>query len=220
MGVQPEDLAPPTRDESGHWSLIICPQTRGVAAKTGAMGDSVVLDCKWQQWMTPLWAALAGPPRGKPVWTFACPELTNQFTETCSQLGAPAVPYMMRRSGPSIDRALQFRPLDEVRKRGRWASRKSVVRYEKAARLSKAWHDLPLASQRRCEALDARLEELLLRGAGCGARSTARRRRGQYVGDFFAGEGGVARAGRRLGVPVRTLEVRTNTREASDPQVT
>ncbi|CAK0895711.1 unnamed protein product [Prorocentrum cordatum] len=139
------------------------------------MDDSVVLNCKRQQWMTPLWAALAGAPRGKPVRTFTRPELAKQFRETRSQLGAPAVPYMMRHSGPSIDRALQFRPLDDARKRGRWASRKSVARHEKAARLSKAWHDLALASQRRCEALDARLEEQLLRGAGRGASGTARR---------------------------------------------
>jgi len=173
--VQPEDFSPPTRNVSEHWSLIICPQSRGITTKTGAMDDSVVLDCKWQQWMTPLWSALAGAPRGKPVWIFTYPELVKQFKLTCSRLGIPAVPYMMRHSGPSIDRALKFRPLDEVRKRGRWASHKSVVRYEKAARLSKAWHDLPAASQKRCEALDARLEELLLQGAGRAASGTGRR---------------------------------------------
>ena len=99
----------------------------------------------------------------------------KQFKETCGRLGVPAVPYMMRPSGPSIDRAQQFRPLDEVRKRGRWASHKSVVRYEKAARLSKAWHDLAAATQMQREALDARLEELLLRGAGRAASGTGRR---------------------------------------------
>ncbi|CAK0863166.1 unnamed protein product [Prorocentrum cordatum] len=176
MKIQPEDLPPPpARGASGHLSLVICPQNRGITTKTGAMGDIAALDCKWQLEPTPLWSALAGAPQGKPVWAFTCPELARKFKETRSQLGAPAPPDMMRHSGPSIDGALQLRPLDEVRKRGRWVSRKSVVRYETAARLSKAWHDLPLATRTRCEALDARLEELLLRGASRAAGGTERR---------------------------------------------
>ena len=83
------------------------------------MDDSVILDCKWQRWLTPLWAALAGAPRRIPAWAFTHPELVEQFKRTRTRLGAPAVPFMTRHGGPSIDRAQQFRPLDEVRKRGR-----------------------------------------------------------------------------------------------------
>ena len=139
------------------------------------MDDSVILDCKWQQWVTPVWAALAGAPRGKPARAFTYPELVKRFKETCTRLGAPAAPHMIRHSGPSIVRTQQFRPLDEARKRGRWARHKSVVRYEKAARLSQARHDLSAAAQSQCEALEARFEELLLRGAGRAPSGTERR---------------------------------------------
>ena len=161
MTAQPEDLAPPTRDASHHWSPAICPQTRGVTTKTGARDDSVILDCKWQHWAAPLWAALEGAARGKPVWTFTYPELGKQFEDACSRLGVPAVPYMMRRSGPSIDREQQFGPLDEVRKRGRWASHKSVSRYEKEARLTESWNHLPLHTRVLLEACESHLEDVL-----------------------------------------------------------
>ena len=65
------------------------------------------------------------------------------------------VPYQTRHSGPSIDRSRGDRTAEEVRKRGRWKSHRSVQRYEKAAKLAKTWSLLPAAIRAvlvRCEA--------------------------------------------------------------------
>ena len=171
MQVQPEDLSPPSRSVMNDWSLLVCPQERGARTKTGAVDDSVTLDCKWLNWMAPVWAALARAPHGRPVWTFTYAQLVAKFKNACLALDVSAVPYMMRHSGPSIDRAGNYRNIEEIRKRGRWASHKSVVRYEKAGRLSKAWHDLPAVTREKCMQSEVLLEATVL-----GTRSAARSR--------------------------------------------
>ena len=45
--------------------------------------------------------------------------------------------YSFRHGGPSHDRAIKFRSLGDIQKRGRWASPASVRRYEKAGRVQK-----------------------------------------------------------------------------------
>ena len=53
-------------------------------------------------------------------------------------------PHVMRHSGPSNDRALHCRTIEEVQKRGRWLASTSLRRYEKSARLSRLVADLPM----------------------------------------------------------------------------
>ena len=56
-------------------------------------------------------------------------------------------------SGPSIDISKQARTLDAIMKRGRWRSVKTVVRYEKHARLVLAYQsfsDVQIAHFERC----------------------------------------------------------------------
>ena len=73
------------------------------------------------------------------------------------------VPYQMRHSGPSIDRVKGRRSLDECRKRGRWQSWRSLVRYEKAARLGHAWNMLSATVRSRLLVCERSLEALLLK---------------------------------------------------------
>jgi len=110
-----------------------------------------------------------------PAWALTYPNREVQFKQACSRFGIPAVPSRKRRSGSSIDRALQFRSLGGVRRKRRRVRRKSIVHYEKTAGLSKAWHYRPADSQKHFKALDARLEGLLPQGAGRAASGTERR---------------------------------------------
>ena len=106
-------------------------------------------------------------------------------------------PYQTRHSGPSIDRAKKLRTLHEVQKRGNWRSTTSVLRYEKAGRLSK----LP-ESQAPHPRILRQLRSTARGGAAWKApppRRAVRRCRKQYFLDLFSGVGGVARALRRLG---------------------
>jgi len=68
----------------------------------------------------------------------------------------------MRHSGPSIDRARQRRTLEECRKRGRWASWRSLVRYEKGARLSHFWNRLPEQVRTKLSYCEDHLADLML----------------------------------------------------------
>lgn len=70
------------------------------------------------------------------VWKFDYSEYIAVFNACCQDLKLELVPYQARHSGPSIDRAAKTTDLDEVRKRGGWATRQSVARYEKAGRLA------------------------------------------------------------------------------------
>ena len=72
------------------------------------------------------------------------------------------VPYQMRHSGPSIDRCLSLRTIEECQKRGRWKTWKSLTRYEKAARLGAAWSALAPAEQARLTQCETNVAALVL----------------------------------------------------------
>ena len=74
------------------------------------------------------------------------------------------VPYLMRHSGASIDRATDVRDQVETTKRGRWAAARSVRRYEKRGRLNETWRTLSTAQQAYCEACARNLERIVLFG--------------------------------------------------------
>ena len=71
------------------------------------------------------------------AWNFTYLGFIKEFKKVREGLQLPdLVPYMCRHSGPSVDRANGWRSQEEVRKRGRWRAHRSMVRYEKAARLA------------------------------------------------------------------------------------
>ena len=64
------------------------------------------------------------------------------FSRGAEAIGVGLVPYQARHSGASIDAANNVRGLPSIQKRGRWASKKPVQRYEKAGRLQDTWREL------------------------------------------------------------------------------
>ena len=86
----------------------------------------------------------------------------TEFRKACRALGVDAVPYQARHSGASEDRARGRRRQDEVQKRGRWSSIRSVMRYEKGGLLQQS--ALQLSSELRVylQACEARLGEIIL----------------------------------------------------------
>ena len=65
-----------------------------------------------------------------------------------------------------MDTAHRVRTLDEVRKRGRWQSAKSVSRYEKSGRLQDTWRELKDRQKTYLlECVDA-VEKVVLYGKG------------------------------------------------------
>ena len=156
------DLLPPVRHVSAHWTIVICPEG-GRSSKVGTHDDSIKVDSSWLTWIAPVLEKLvAGRSPLEPLWDFSYPELVYDFRIATIDAGIPGVvPYQARHSGASIDRATQERTLPEVKKRGRWASDKSVNRYEKHGRLQSVASKFTPQQQAHFEDCRNRLEAIV-----------------------------------------------------------
>ena len=70
-------------------------------------------------------------------------------------------PYLFRHSGPPHDILTKARDLAAVKRRGRWCSERSVLRYEKAARVTSRLKALPLPTLTRFKDADLHLRNVL-----------------------------------------------------------
>lgn len=88
-------------------------------------------------------------------------EYQRTFKLVSRMLGIEATPYQTN-SGPSIDRARNYRSQLEVQKRGQWRAQKSVMRYEKSARLALSWEKVPQLVKDYALSCEENLGEFLL----------------------------------------------------------
>ena len=89
----------------------------------------------------------------------------NMMRRAASRLGlAELVPYQTRHSWASLDRVLEYRSLAEVNQRGQWWADKSVVRYDKHARLAHGYHLLGTALRAHLGVCELSLEDTLVCG--------------------------------------------------------
>jgi hypothetical protein len=86
------------------------------------------------------------------------------FVRTAASLKVHAIPSLGRHSGASIDRAENHRSLEEVQRIGRWASRKSMLRYEKRGRLNVTWNALTASQQENFQTCQDRIQDTILHG--------------------------------------------------------
>jgi hypothetical protein len=156
------DLLPPCAGVA-QWCLVLAPSERGETTKTGSSDDTVILDSKRLQWMTPLLEALRGKGDNEPLWNFDHAAVARQLLLIRETFGIPdLVAYQARHSGASIDRAVRERPLLEIQKRGRWLSHKSVIRYEKAGRLGKTWQSYSPQFRKHAAECATNLQQVML----------------------------------------------------------
>ena len=157
------DLIRPDPGVTRSWSLIIVPAEVGRPSKVGAFDDSVLLDGPWIQTMAVRLSELKEGPPTAPLWDFTHADLAAALHTAGRQIGvSPLVPYQLRHSGASIDRASGRRTQDEVMKRGRWRSMRSLARYERHSRLAATLHELPAATPRYAQVCERRLEDIIL----------------------------------------------------------
>ena len=93
--------------------------------------------------MSQVWEVLHVKNEGRSVWNFTYPALVKEFQISSKRLGVQDVPYQCRPSGAGHDRAIEARPLLEIQKRGQWKSARSLVWYEKSARLGQVYARYP-----------------------------------------------------------------------------
>ena len=97
----------------------------------------------------------SGPPPGSPQQVVA-PAAEE------AELGPLELrPYGMRHCGASTDCIRKVRSLLAIKKRGRWESDASLVRYEKGGRLLTQLNKLAPAVRQKALAADRRLPEVL-----------------------------------------------------------
>lgn len=155
-------LVRPTRGVTGHWSVVTSLAETTDVSKTGTKDDSVLIDSPWLLFASPLLEELVKGDKMDYVFNFDYSSYLKVFRQACEDLKLQLVPYQATHSGPSIDRAKNARTQEEVRKRGNWASRQSVARYEKAGRLAATLQKLDVDTQLTCRSAERYIEEIML----------------------------------------------------------
>jgi hypothetical protein len=121
-------------------SLLLFPSDAEASSKTHQYDESVVLDSPDRQWITT--AVLRLLPQLRPGETFvgvSYSTFLKIFGEASLKAGLgvwQVTPHVLRHTGPSIDYLRKARTLDEIQRRGRWASSNSVRRYERASQVN------------------------------------------------------------------------------------
>ena len=168
MSLQRRDLVPPSVSINNFWALLLFPNERADRSKTGEADNSILLDAPWAQWMAELLQVLHSKDDASCIWNFSYANLVREFRTTSKRLGVDVVPYQCRHSGASHDRAVQLRSLLEIQKRGQWRSSRSVVRYEKSARLGQTYAQYSTRLQAWIEAVSPHVAAIVtgLRSSG------------------------------------------------------
>ena len=155
------DVLSPPPSVAGMWLhavLVVSPEEREIATKTGSFHMSVTLDnardlelgndlCRLGDHRLAQAGVAADDDTGAvtpfglrardflDAWMSVVVHL--QVTEICD------TPYKGRHGGPSRDIQLQLRSLDAVQRRGHWKSLQSLRNYEKSGRLHKIVAKVP-----------------------------------------------------------------------------
>jgi hypothetical protein len=130
------------------WGVVLAPSEGEKPTKTGHFDDSVLIGDIQHEWLGPMLETIV---RGKKPEDRIFPSLTLASYERLFRDAMQkrfnncihATPHSVRHSGPSNDRFHKRRSLLQIQKRGRWASPKSVARYEKEALLLGIWRSIP-----------------------------------------------------------------------------
>ena len=143
---------------SPQWTVLLWPSERDARSKVLGSDDSLSLDTKIAPWFPTLVATLAEGPQHEKVFNFTYAVFTKESTRARRKLRIKRlVSYQARHSGASIDLCLQYRSLAETKSRGRWASEKSLLRYNRAAKLAQAMKQF---DQRQCDFFEAAERQL------------------------------------------------------------
>ncbi|CAK9028293.1 unnamed protein product, partial [Durusdinium trenchii] len=158
LSLHVQDLVPPLPQQK-HFALQLHPAERREQSKVGLSDESLLLDAQQAPW---LGRVLLNLERASPyLIDLTYEELGTAWRKTLERIGLAqrhAVLYQLRHSGPSHDRLLRLRSLLEVKQRGRWASDKTLNRYEAHGRISQEFFNLPQQIQNRAIAAERRLQ--------------------------------------------------------------
>ena len=118
--------------------------SRGENAKTSITmpNQSVIID---RPWVARLFLDLARiKPKNTPIFSVSREQVAHRVRRACQLVGIECpVLHQLRHTGPANDILHGTKSLEQARRRGRWASLKSVERYSKTAHLVADLANLP-----------------------------------------------------------------------------
>lgn len=145
--------------------LILAPLELAKPSKTVFWEEAVLID-RCDPLISPLLAlkghAIAHDTK---LWSFRLGALSARMRQAADRVGLNEFhisAYSLRHGGASHDLLCQLRPLQEVKRRGRWASDSSLKIYSKETRLIEVMQRVPPETVRRATRLQSVLAETLL----------------------------------------------------------
>ncbi|CAK0894772.1 unnamed protein product [Prorocentrum cordatum] len=170
-GLLEQDLVPPTTS-SPFFAVNLHPSDRGEVSKVRLSDESLLLDSTEALWLGGALQSLKAGLPSRPLFDLTALQLRDVWAAALRALGIPNrfVLCQLRHGGPSHDRLRRQRSLPEIKERGRWASDKSVRRYEAHALVQQQEASLPPALLRRAREAPGKLEGLVLTSLGLRGR--------------------------------------------------
>ena len=145
------------------WALVLFPAEMQARSKTGKADDSIRLGNR--KWMTQVMNYLHKRTEHRLFPNISLAQFERILHNTCGLLeySSPVVlPHIVRHSSASNDACHRRRDLRATQKRGRWAAKSSVNRYEKHGLLQRAWKfvksQVEKAKQRLVSVINTRLK--------------------------------------------------------------
>eukprot|EP00438_Fugacium_kawagutii_P026513 Skav230495 [mRNA] locus=scaffold2389:150110:150676:- [translate_table: standard] len=170
LHLQVDHLVPPVGRRYSRWALIVHPSDLGERSKTGTSDDSVVLgDVSDRSWMNKVASKLSEVQAGHLFAGISLSDYERALDKAMDSLGYTSrilTPHILRHSGASNDAVHHRRALPSIQKRGRWAAKKSVARYEKAALVQRQWKFAPAHHLQQIQDSPKRLARFLARLSG------------------------------------------------------
>jgi hypothetical protein len=167
LGLRARDVIAPS-EVLAHWCIRVCPREELRPSKTGIFDDTVILDSKHRPaalFMLLLLLRSKVFEPGDLLFEFSHESLLKLFQKALEWLSLPGWGfslYSCRHGGPSEDVCGNFRSLEVVKRRGRWASESSLRRYEQRGRLHVVYSHVPRQLMSFCISIEKNFEALVL----------------------------------------------------------
>ena len=179
LSLSTDSLVPPAPETGSSWSLLLHPSSMGAKSKIGESNETIILNSRRLAFIiSALRVMYEAGKSAQPLWPCDYATFYRLLTETGRPLGISLVPYSMRHSGVTIDRASRARSQEEAQRRGRWKQATSMRRNEKGGRLGDSWRQLRRDVQDHCQMMKARgssgLEESAMAPSVVGHRFRSR----------------------------------------------
>ena len=166
VSILVEDVLAPSHS-SRHVAIALHPEDRGVPSKTGVFNDGVAVDNPRVPWLGRRLLKFARQRRrGQLLFGLTYRQLNAAYVAAATAAGLPDTSmHRMRHGGASEDRAANLRPLDVIKRRGRWTTDSAVRRYEPVVRFQRVEGQLDASALKRARLVEAELEKVLFGGS-------------------------------------------------------